>query len=264
MKTTIFCFSATGNSLAISRKIAEGLGDTEIVSIPRVLKETHLSTGPAETVGFVFPVYAYGVPRIVREFIDKLRFEGSPYIFAVATCGGNPGATLLELGKIFKRKNAGLQSGFAVRETGGQLGVSNPIVTFIRRINGNPPLSIGEKLPQILIAIKNRAENKFETSSLPANALGTMVHSMADPIFKKSDSSFLADRNCNRCGVCLRVCPRENIRIAGGKLEWNHDCEQCFACVHWCPRQALQIGASTQGKARYHHPEVSIEDILLR
>jgi ferredoxin len=142
--------------------------------------------------------------------------------------------------------------------------VSNPIVSFIRRINGHPPLFIGEKLSYILSTIKNQAAIKFESSSLPAKALGSMVHWMADSIFKKADSSFWADRNCNRCGTCLRVCPRENIRLVDADIAWNHDCEQCFACVHWCPRQALQIGATTQGKARYHHPEVSLDDMLLR
>ncbi len=37
-----------------------------------------------------------------------------------------------------------------------------------------------------------------------------------------------------------------------------------FACVHWCPKHSLQIGSATEGKARYHNLEVSLNDMLLR
>jgi Pyruvate/2-oxoacid:ferredoxin oxidoreductase delta subunit len=43
---------------------------------------------------------------------------------------------------------------------------------------------------------------------------------------------------------------------------WHHRCEQCFACIHWCPVAAIQIrGRPTAKRGRYHHPNVSLEDI---
>jgi flavodoxin len=38
METMIFYFSATGNSLAVARSIADGLGNTELVSIPQAME----------------------------------------------------------------------------------------------------------------------------------------------------------------------------------------------------------------------------------
>ena len=53
MSNIIYCYSASGNCLDMARKIAEGLGDTDIVmmrAFPTVTDAT-----PYERVGFVFP-----------------------------------------------------------------------------------------------------------------------------------------------------------------------------------------------------------------
>ncbi|HYH01908.1 MAG TPA: EFR1 family ferrodoxin, partial [Bacillota bacterium] len=114
MKTKIFYFSATGNSLALARKIGAGLGDAELISIPRVLQEP--VTIDVERVGLVFPVYAWGMPRIVHDFVKRLQIHTNPYIFAVATCAGVPGGGLKELAKIIRKKGGVLAAGFAVNE----------------------------------------------------------------------------------------------------------------------------------------------------
>ncbi|MDP4095123.1 MAG: EFR1 family ferrodoxin, partial [Bacillota bacterium] len=83
MKTNIFYFSGTGNSLKVSRDIAEQLGNTSIIPIDTLFnKEVDLN---CDCIGIVFPVYMWGVPRIVKEFIKKINTE--KYVFAVATYG---------------------------------------------------------------------------------------------------------------------------------------------------------------------------------
>ncbi len=47
-----------------------------------------------------------------------------------------------------------------------------------------------------------------------------------------------------------------------GKPTWNHKCEQCLACIHWCPKQSIQMGEETEGQERYHHPEISLKEIV--
>ena len=60
----IFYFSATGNSQYIAQRLAEVTGET-LVSITECLL-------PGERVGFVTPVYFFGLPSIVSEFIRNL------------------------------------------------------------------------------------------------------------------------------------------------------------------------------------------------
>ena len=44
METTIFYFSATGNSLSLSRNLANELGNCEVVSIAKVHEPVKLTT----------------------------------------------------------------------------------------------------------------------------------------------------------------------------------------------------------------------------
>ncbi|MDC7223451.1 MAG: EFR1 family ferrodoxin, partial [Spirochaetales bacterium] len=76
-----------------------------------------------------------------------------------------------------------------------------------------------------------------------------------------ADRSFTVNSNCNGCGQCSRICPVENIEIREGKPKWLHKCENCFSCFQWCPMQAIG-GPFTEQVRRFHHPEVTIKEIL--
>jgi len=71
MRRTIFYFSATGNSLEIARKIAKELGDCAIKPMAaQAPGET--AGGLGEYVGFIFPVFYNGLPRLVKRFVERL------------------------------------------------------------------------------------------------------------------------------------------------------------------------------------------------
>jgi ferredoxin len=76
------------------------------------------------------------------------------------------------------------------------------------------------------------------------------------------DVGFHCDGRCVRCGTCARICPAANIKMDVNGPVWMHRCEQCFACLQWCPKAAIQFGSGTAGQRRYHHPEVSLADML--
>lgn len=114
MKTKIFYFSATGNSLNIARQIAAGLDEVKLVSIPKVINDLIDTSAPK--IGLVFPVYAWGMPRIVADFLKKIKLDKEQYIFAVAVSAGTPGDTLNKLKRTLNRKGSQLNAGFAIKE----------------------------------------------------------------------------------------------------------------------------------------------------
>ncbi len=59
----IYYFSATGNSLSIAKKLASKINNSELVEIGKALKDNLIVK--SEKIVFVFPVYAWGPPRIV-------------------------------------------------------------------------------------------------------------------------------------------------------------------------------------------------------
>jgi uncharacterized protein (DUF362 family)/Pyruvate/2-oxoacid:ferredoxin oxidoreductase delta subunit len=47
---------------------------------------------------------------------------------------------------------------------------------------------------------------------------------------------------CELCGVCVRACPPEAIRVGGGRLRFDYQrCIRCFCCRELCPHAALQL-----------------------
>jgi flavoprotein len=78
----------------------------------------------------------------------------------------------------------------------------------------------------------------------------------------KMDKRFWADEKCNSCEICYKVCPDGNIEMKNEKPSWLHRCEQCLACIQWCPQEAIQYGKKTVKYQRYHHPEVTLKNML--
>ncbi len=262
MKTVIYYFSATGNSLAAAKNIAKNItGEVELVSIAKLVDsgETAIS---ADKVGFIFPVYAWGLPRIVTDFITSISKIESNYTFAIATNGGTPAGTLTQLKKVLKAKSTKLNAGFLVRYDSGRLGMEIGLITFMRKISGKKPESFEKRITTITETINANKDYGIEKGNIAATTLGNMFTKVAVPAFAIMDKEFNTDSNCNGCGICEKVCPRGNLKMKEGVPTWNGNCEQCLACVHWCPKESIQIGDTTAGQVRYHNFEVSLKEII--
>ena len=80
----IFYFSGCGNSRFVAETIAAGLNDT-LIFIPEAAREGRYEYDLAEgeSLGFVFPIYAWGPVKLVLDFIEKLKVpepvEGPTY-----------------------------------------------------------------------------------------------------------------------------------------------------------------------------------------
>lgn len=105
MKTIIYYFTGTGNSLAAARKIAAGLGDCGLVPIASLEDTPGKIVPQADRVGIVCPVYDAGVPVLVAEFADRLDLSRAGYVFALVTLGGIGVSALHQLDHILRNRN---------------------------------------------------------------------------------------------------------------------------------------------------------------
>ena len=77
MRTRLFYFSGTGNSLKIAHDIAGNIEDSEIVHIEKAINRDLKFTD--ENVGIIYPVYMMGLPLIVADFVKKIPLTRDNY-----------------------------------------------------------------------------------------------------------------------------------------------------------------------------------------
>ncbi len=260
MNTVIYWFTGTGNSLKIAKDIAAALGDTTLIPVAKAVTQPSIDP-KADAIGIVFPVYMWGMPLIMSDFIKKLAINSSAYIFGVANYGGNKAGTLLQLDRELKAKGLKLSSSFGIKMPGnytpmyGAIAVEKQQKFFIRE---------QEQIKEIAETVKARKTNKVASDNFLVNAiLSSFIYPNGSKQIPGSDKKFIADSKCNSCGICEKVCPVANIKMTAGKPEWLHHCQQCMACLQWCPQIAIQMGKTAERK-RYHHPEIKVNDIIIQ
>ncbi|MFH1540390.1 MAG: EFR1 family ferrodoxin [Elusimicrobiota bacterium] len=266
MKTKLFYFSGTGNSLKIARDLANELGDTEIVAINKVINDDNIDLS-ASNIGIVFPVYIWGLPLIVERFAkkldvpktDNLETSKNKYLFAIANYGGFQGGAILQTKKIFDKKGIVFSAGFGVKMPGNYTPLYGAIPV-------EKQMKLFEKEKTKIKYIAECIKNKSKIIEKDILIMKWIFHNLLYKIFAshipEEVKNFWADDKCNGCGICEKICPVKNIKITDDKPKWGSKCEQCFACLQWCPIESIQFGKKTSTRKRYRCPEISAVDFF--
>lgn len=293
MSNLIYYFSGTGNSLKVAKDISKQI-DGNLIRISESVNEVNFDETP-HTLGLIFPVYhatfgESGIPHIVEHFVNKLNDISSLYIYAICTHAGFAGSTIENLSKLLSNKNGTLSLGYSVK-------MSIPYSTFDkikhlifkRELKNSKSFekrievireNWNQKKEIIIDNIHKRNRAKHETSgkiiNLFCSPLYVVSKFMAKSYYEKlsnkkssfffeithfADKSFKTNHNCNGCGVCMNVCPANNISLVNSKPVWHHNCENCFACYQWCPSQAIG-GEIVQFQRKYHFDDITIKDMI--
>lgn len=259
MKSVLYYFTGTGNSLKIAKDLAAQLGDAEIIPIAKVIDQPTISPA-ADRVGIIFPVYMWGLPLIVANFARKLQVPRLTYVFAITNYGGFPAGTLPLLQDILAANKINLSAGFAIRMPGNytpMYGANSP-ETQQKNFAGE-----AVKIKEIAEIVKNRKNERIYANNPLVNYLFTnFIYKHGSLKIPEGDKSFWVDNKCNSCGICEKACPVRNIKMTDGKPVWLHHCEQCVACLQWCPQEAIQVGKNTATRKRYHQPDITVQDIM--
>lgn len=246
----IVYFSGTGNSRCCAALLARQLGDKLVDAAPFLRKGAAADLRSEEPWVFVCPTYAWRIPRVFRDFLQRSRFSGSRTAYFVMTCGGEVGDAAAELTELCRTMGMTFRGLFPVKMA------DNYIVLFP-----------SPKEAEIAQGLEN-ARRTMETAAavIRAEKDAPAVHSgFADRIksgpvnramyrFYIKPKKFRVTEGCTGCGLCQRRCPLDNIRLREGKPVWSDRCTHCMACVSSCPVSAIEYGKATVGKKRYLCP----------
>ncbi|MDF2587368.1 MAG: 4Fe-4S ferredoxin [Anaerocolumna sp.] len=258
----IFYFSGTGNSLQVAKNIATYQEDT-LISIASLMNsgedQFEFSLKPEELVGFIFPVYGWAPPKMVLDFIKKLKINNvnDAYVFSVVTCGENIGKTMEMLDKKLVKQNIHLDSGFSVVMPSNYMLLGMDVDS---PYESEKKLSeIGSFLIDINQIIENRQKDIFVLEKGTHNVITSLV-GLAFSNYNPSTKKFYANDNCTSCGICEKVCNSKTI-VVKDKPIWGNKCTQCLACINLCPVKAIEYGKATEKRGRYHNPNIKIDEL---
>lgn len=259
MKTNIYYYTGTGNSLWTARLLAAELGNTEIYPMTKVIKDGQ--TPEADATGIVFPVHMWGMPNLVIQFLKALKKEPSQYYFACAVNAGQVSRTLIQLQELMSFYGLSLSAGLDIVLPSNYIPWGGPgPANRLQKLYDMAQ----EKIRQAAVYISRKESGPVEKGPLWQRIIFTALYKITFNMVPKLDQNFRVDEKCNACAICVKICPMENIVMTAEKPAWQHRCDQCLACIQWCPREAIQYGKKTPAYQRYHHPEIKVKDMMMQ
>ena len=289
----IFYFSGTGNTKWAASKLAAATRE-DLISIAPYMRADDSSHNLAEPfilkenerLGFVFPVHGWRVPKLVREFISKMKIlrepiqrepsdataenkakaedslKNRPFAYCVCTAGDSIGLTIENLNEVISL-NPSLQA-LGITEISSSYSLIMP-ESYI----GLPFMDVDPKereirkkenaAQELAVVCEEIFDRKEGISRLVKGPIPWFFTKVVGGFFEKvliTDKRFHVEKNrCVKCGICANVCPIGDIKGGHGEYPvWLHhkDCLTCFTCYHHCPHHAIEFGNQTQKKGQYY------------
>lgn len=289
----IFYFSGTGNTKWAASKLAAATRE-DLISIAPYMRADDSSHNLAEPfilkenerLGFVFPVHGWRVPKLVREFICKMKIQrepiqretsdattenkakaddslkNRPFAYCVCTAGDSIGLTIENLNEVISQ-NPSLQA-LGITEISSSYSLIMP-ESYI----GLPFMDVDPKereirkkenaAQELAVVCEEIFDRKEGINRLVKGPIPWFFTKVVGGFFENvliTDKRFHVEKDrCVKCGICANVCPVGDIKGGHGEYPvWLHhkDCLTCFTCYHHCPHHAIEFGNQTQKKGQYY------------
>lgn len=235
MNINIYYFSGTGNTYIVIKHLAKVLKNYNCnVTTKRIENVGPENIDLNSTIGLAFPVAMQGTYPLVWDFIEKLpKSANNTPIFMIDTLHMFSGGIVGPVKKILKNKGY---------NPIGAIEVIMPSNFFVKKVNDKKNINIIKKsfLRLDLFAEKLTTE-KTNWIRIPILSDFTSIFSKKKVFWKfyrKMFNLVINKNKCNNCGLCIQLCPVNNIK-KNDYPEILNNCNLCMRCITFCPQQAI-------------------------
>ena len=241
----VIYFSGTGNSEYVAKRVAAKTNDDFIDLFSKIRGNEFTKLDSSAPFVLVCPTYAWRIPKILEQWLERAEFSGNRSLYFVMTCGGNIGNAAAYCEELCRKKGMNF------------MGCSPVIMpeNYIALFKTPTPSEARE--------IIKKAESQIDAAAALISAGKpfsrpkiTLIDKLSSGIVNVAfyrlfvhAKKFYATDSCTSCGNCVRVCPLGNIELKSGKPVWENRCTHCMACG--CPAEAIEYKKKSKGKERY-------------
>jgi len=250
-EATIYYFSGTGNTWAIALLYKEALEtagwQVELAAIDG-LAGTPEVRGDLLILGY--PVHAWNMPFLVREFIESLPERKGLKAAAFMTMGAiSRGAPAITWRLLAEKGYEVLGVEEYVMPTNWVLGERAGTEESFYALREEAAKKARQAVAD-LVAGKVR-EVAFVDSEIEFSETSYARFRRA---FPKWAGEFTVGESCTLCSLCVDLCPMNNLRMEGRTVVYGKECVLCLRCINLCPERAIEWRDKTQTIGRYQAP----------
>ncbi|MDD3478836.1 MAG: EFR1 family ferrodoxin [Paludibacteraceae bacterium] len=248
---TVYYFSGTGNAKNVALWLSESAKkanvSVDVIAIADVNRRSITPPVEGSLVAFVSPVHGFNYPPVMLHFIAHFP-KGRYSVLLLNTRAGmllgrfiTPGVSGISLylsALILKLKGHRIQALFPVDLPSNWISLHpglNPktvdyIYTHIQ--------------PRVIEFAQTALAGKSDFKSVRECVVDLLVAPIAVLYYVAGRfmiaKTFYASRDCNKCGLCVRNCPVQAIRMVDNRPYWKFSCESCMRCMNSCPKRAIE------------------------
>ena len=233
-------FSGTGNSKYAAECFCRNYDkDSKVFSIedPDSVSEIKHS----DLLVFAYPVQYSTVPKILRDFItNHSELWMNKKVFIIATMGLFSGDGSGMLGRLLHGFGAEVIGGLHLKmpdSIGDEKALKRPLET-----NRELVRSAESKIKESVRLLKEGKPTREGLGHLyqMAGLFGQRLY-FGHKTKEYSSKLKINSDKCVGCGLCVKLCPMNNITVAQGKAVSGNQCTMCYRCINKCPKQAITL-----------------------